>query len=264
MAEARQEPLTQRISNGVNSLEKIITFALDIFFPVFCVGCGHEGQYICTRCKEFVGEASLICPVCEESTFTGETHETCKGRHTLDGLVGVWEYEGVLKQLLLAIKYGGIAHAVQETMERAFFAMAQDTARFSPFLSFLFEKDTVLAFVPMWKPKERRRGYNQAALAARSLGTMCNKIPEALLKKIRDTKSQTALKKKERLQNVKNSFEVAEQTLNKTRNIRGKIPERVVLVDDIWTSGATMRECAKVLKKAGAGKVWAFTLARTV
>ena len=149
------------LQSETNSLEKITKFALDLFFPVFCVGCGHEGQYICTRCKEFIGEASLMCPVCETSTFTGETHEACKARYTLDGLIGVWEYEGVLKELLLRIKYGGVAKAIQETMELAFLTTTKDFARFSSFLSFLLSQDTALTFVPMWKRKERKRGYNQ-------------------------------------------------------------------------------------------------------
>lgn len=247
----------------LGSVEKITKFVLDLFFPVFCVGCGKEGRYICATCLGFVGEASLMCPVCETSTYTGETHTACKGKYTLDGLIGVWEYEGVIKQLLLRVKYGGAAHAAQETMELAFLAMAKDTARFSPFLSFLFSKDTVLTFVPVWKRKERKRGYNQAELIAIALSSASSsyaKTPQKLLKKIKDTKSQTVLKEKERLWNVKDSFLYKGETLVR----EGLSLAKVVLVDDIWTSGATMRECCKVLKKSGAKEVWGFTLARTV
>ena len=179
----------------IGSVEKIKKFALDLFFPVFCVGCGCEGRYLCRRCSEFLGEAALICPVCEQSTFTGQTHATCKGTYALEGLIGVWEYEGVIKQLLLRIKYGGFAHAAQETVERAFLAMAQDSARFSPFLSFLLKKDTALAWVPMWKPKERRRGYNQSELLAKEIAVISGNSAANLLEKTRDTKSQTELDK---------------------------------------------------------------------
>ena len=238
----------------IGSVEKIKKFALNLFFPVFCVGCQGEGKYLCTRCSEFLGEAALICSVCEESTFTGETHEACKGRYTLDGLIGVWEYEGVIKKMLLQIKYRGIAHAAQETMALAFFAMAKDTARFSPFLSFLLTIDTVLAFVPMWKRKERKRGYNQATLITKEIAVISGNSVASLLEKTKDTKSQTDLERKERLQNLKDSFRYLAEIC---------VPQKAVLVDDIWTTGATMKECCKVLKKAGVEKVWGFTLART-
>jgi len=240
----------------VGSLEKITKFVLDLFFPVFCVGCQREGRYLCERCIGFVSEASLICPVCETSTYTGETHEACKGRYTLDGLIGVWEYEGVTKQLLLRIKYGGVAKAVQETMERAFLTTTKDFARFSPFLSFLLGPGTALTFVPMWKRKERKRGYNQALLIAKEIAVISGNSVATLLEKTKDTKPQTELGKEERLQNVRGTFR-----FNKIPNVL--IPKNIVLVDDVWTTGATMRECCKVLKKAGVQRVWGFTLART-
>ncbi|TSC55897.1 MAG: comF family protein [Parcubacteria group bacterium Greene0416_39] len=255
---------------------------MDLFFPVFCVGCQREGKYLCKRCSEFLGEASLICPVCEESSFTGERHVSCSTLYGLDGLVAVWEYEGVIKQLLLRIKYGGIGHATQETMELAFLAIAQDTARFSQFLSFLLEKETVLTFVPMWKRKERKRGYNQALLIAQALGTIissstdsstgsstsfsCAKTPQQFLQKTKDTKSQTELARIERLSNVKDSFAIVQESSNSEFPLRftPTLSSSVVLVDDVWTTGATMKECCKVLKKAGVEKVWGFVLARTV
>ena len=144
---------------------------------------------------------------------------------------------------------------MQETIELAFLAMAKDTARFSPFLSFLLQKDTALTFVPMWKAKERKRGHNQAELIAREIAVISGNPLASLLEKTKDTKSQTELKKEERLQNVKDSFRYLAEIC---------VPQKAVLVDDIWTTGATMRECCKVLKKAGAKEVWGFTLARTV
>ncbi|MBI3335037.1 MAG: ComF family protein [Candidatus Portnoybacteria bacterium] len=245
---------------------KITKFVLDLFFPVFCLACQKEGRYLCERCTGFVGEASFICPVCETSTFTGETHEACKGRYTLDGLIGVWEYEGVIKQLLLRIKYGGVAHAAQETIELAFRTATKDTARFSPFLSFLLAQDTALTFVPMWKRKERKRGYNQAALMAKEIAVISAHSVASLLQKTKDTKAQTELGKEERLQNVRGTFRFNAQYSNpNTEKIPNFLmPKNVVLVDDVWTTGATMKECCKVLKKAGVEQVWGFTLARTV
>lgn len=225
---------------------------IDVVFPVRCVGCGEEGRYICRRCEGFISEAALVCPVCQQSSLTGERHENCRSRFGPEGLASIWEYEGVMKNLLHYIKYNGMTHAVAETIQNAYITMAEDTVRFGAFLSYLFARDTYITYVPMFKRREKFRGFNQTAVFAREVGKIAKKKVLPLLQKIKDTHSQIELDKEQRLQNVKDSFAVSVQP-----------PERVVLVDDIWTTGATMKECAKELKKAGVKEVWGFTLART-
>ena len=166
----------------------------------------------------------------------------------------MWEYEGIMKHLLGQVKYVGITHVVEELAGRAFATMTKDRERFAPFLSFLFASDTVLTFVPIFRRKEKWRGFNQAELIAKEIGRITGKHVLPLLRKTRNTESQTDLDKEQRLQNVKDAF---------VFTIKNEIPQRVVLVDDIWTTGATMRECCKELKKGGVEKVWGFTLART-
>jgi competence protein ComFC len=161
-------------------------------------------------------------------------------------------------------------------MELAFRTTTKDTARFSQFLSFLLTPGTALTFVPMWKRKERKRGYNQAALIAKEISVISGNSLKSLLEKTKDTKPQTDLDKKERLENVKDSFRYLTDDRGFIADGRGysisgnqqisaeiRAPQNVVLVDDVWTTGATMKECCKVLKKAGVEKVWGFTLART-
>ena len=180
-------------------------------------------------------------------------------KYGLNGLASMWEYEGIMKHLLGQVKYIGITHIVEELVTRAFATMAKDQQRLASFLSFLFEENTVVTYVPIFKRKEKWRGFNQAQLIAREVGKVAGKEILSLLRKTRNTESQTSLDKEQRLQNMKDAFIV---------NVKGqmsnfKIPERVVLVDDIWTTGATMKECCKELKKGGVEKVWGFTLART-
>lgn len=241
--------ISNRIGNGV----------LDVLFPVVCFGCGREGRYVCEECEKFVGEAAFICPVCQQSSFTGEYHEQCRTRYGLDGLVSIWEYEGLVKELISQMKYKGVTHAVGEIVTRAFGVMTQNLQRATPFLSFLLSGDTYITYVPMAKSKEKKRGFNQAACLARDIGNITKKEMLPLLQKIKDTPSQTELDKEQRLKNVQDSFRFKSEI-----NSKFQIPKNVVLVDDIWTTGATLKECCKVLKKAGVGKVWGFTLARTV
>ncbi len=242
-------------------LEKIKNGILDVMFPARCVGCGKEGYYICRRCEGFISEAALICPLCQQSSLTGERHENCTSLYGLVGLASIWEYEGVVKSLLHTIKYNGMTHAITETIHGAYMSMAEDAMRFKPFLSYLLSGDTCITYVPMFKRKEKFRGFNQAFLFAQEMGGVVGKSAVSLLEKIVNTKSQVDLTKEERLHSIKDVFQIKSESLALPEG--GQIPKRVVLVDDVWTTGATMKECCKVLRKAGVQKIWGFTIART-
>ena len=236
--------------------EKIKEKVLDVLFPRWCVECKKEGAYLCEQCHVFVSESAFICPVCEKQSFLGETHAQCVSRYGLDGFVSFWEYEGVIRELIHAIKYQGTHDAVRELAEKGKELMESDLHRFRSFLEFVAREDTAISFVPMHRSKERRRGFNQAQFIAQELGTVFSKTAHSFLEKIKDTLSQTDLTREQRLQNIRGSFAYSTW-------LRNQITQ-VVLVDDVWTTGATMRECCRILKKAGVEKVWGFTLARTV
>lgn len=238
--------------NGV--LGRVGRGVVNAVFPVRCVGCGGEGQYICRRCEGFISDAALICPLCQQSSLTGGRHENCRPLYGLGGLASIWEYEGVVKSLLHHIKYNGMTHAVAETIQNAYVSMIKDMVRFQTFLSYLFSKDTAITYVPMFRKKEKVRGFNQAAVFAREIGKVVGRNVVSLLEKIVDTKPQIDLTKEERLRNMKDAFRIKSEI---------QIPGQIVLVDDVWTTGATMKECCKVLKKAGVKEVWGFTVART-
>ena len=221
---------------------------IDILFPRICVGCRKEGEYICDDCKLFISESRLICPVCQKASFDGEKHLHCLGKYELDSLISIWDYEGIVKKLLLKIKYKGVFHAIEELIKKAFEIR-------EPFIP----EGTKITFVPMFKKKEKQRGFNQAKLIAQKVGEITQKGSLPLLEKIKDTPSQTELDIKERLENVKGTFGLLKEVFN------SELPENILLVDDIWTTGSTMKECCKVLKKSGKVKrIWGFTLARTI
>ena len=194
---------------------------LDILFPRVCINCGKEGKYICDKCKVFISEA-------EPLIYT----EEC-----LDGLISVWDYEGLIKELIHMIKYQGVTDIIKELMSLI------DIKVYYQYIT----------YVPMYLKREKRRGFNQSEIIAKELAKKSKARLLSLLEKVFDTKSQTELTKERRSQNLKDSFAV-------NKNI--KEIEQVLLVDDFFTTGATMRECCKVLKKAGIEKVWGFTLAR--
>jgi len=108
----------------------------------------------------------------------------------------------------------------------------------------------------MYQKKEKRRGFNQAKLIARTISGAAEKEIISLLIRIKDTQSQANLNKEERFENVKHVFGVFSDL--------SFIPRNLILVDDVWTTGATMKQCCKVLKKTGVQNIWGFTLFRTV
>lgn len=230
---------------------------LDILFPRICVNCSKEGKYVCDKCSLFVSEAMPVCPVCYNSSFSGETHQDCIKKYSLDGLVSMWDYEALVRRLIHNVKYGGLIHIIDECVESSFKLIARDINRFYSFLSFLSSDNTYITYVPMYIKRKKRRGFNQAEIIAKELAKKANPRPVLgqLLEKVVDTKDQAGLNKEERLENVKGSFKSCVKP--------GLTQREILLVDDVFTTGATMRECCKVLKQSGVKKVWGFTLART-
>lgn len=158
----------------------------------------------------------------------------------------MWEFQGIMKNLIEAVKEKGAYHALQEVAVRSFETMAQDQQRFSSFLSFLFSETTVLSYVPMERKKERRRGFNQSELVAKAIGMIAGKKTASLLERRPETSLDPESGKRISCSSASSEF------------------ENVVLVDDVWTSGNTMKECCKALKQSGVRKVWGFEIARAV
>ena len=210
-----------------DQLNKLKETIIDIIFPRNCLGCGKEGKYICEKCDLFLSETP--------SLFS---------QGSLEELVSIWEYEGLIKEIILKIKYYGAFEAINELVEKAFKIR-------KPYIP----ENTVITFVPMFKKKEKRRGFNQAEIIAKKVGEMTGSNVLSLLEKTKDTPSQTKLDKEERLKNIRGLFKRKEGIICNSN---------VLLVDDVWTSGATMKECARVLKKSGVKRIFGFTLARTV
>ncbi len=118
---------------------------------------------------------------------------------------------------------------------------------------------SLVTCVPLHKSRLKKRGFNQSSLIAERVAEYL-RIPfdENVLKRIRNTKIQSGLVRKERVKNTKGAFEVRILESEVKSQMKGK---KVLLIDDVWTTGSTMRECIKVMKRNGAKKVWGLVLA---
>ncbi len=228
-------------------------FLLDLFFPRFCFSCKKEGYYICSNCSLFLSESSFICPVCEKSSYLGKRHNSCSGKDHPEGVISVWDYEGIAKNAIDLAKDNLVICPLEEMIDNFLIRLEENKERLSLFFSFLMHEDTVITFVPACSKREVKRGFDQAREVAKILSKKTGKKTKKLLYRERQVKSQTGLNRKEREENVRDAFKLI---------TKKSLPSKIVIVDDIWTSGSTIRECVKTLKKSGVEEVWGFTLVK--
>ncbi len=205
---------------------------LDLLFPKKCVNCGKLGSYVCEKCEVGLWEKEQVA--------------NSKLPIALDGLVSLWAYEGIAKKIIKQAKYKFYYDCLSELIVKSSWFIERPD-----YVSF----DTMVVPVPLWPGRERERGFNQAKIISRSLGKILKLETKEVLIRVRDTGRQVGRSRVERLEAMKGAFEINPkfETLN---------PKQVLLVDDVWTTGATMGECAKVLKNSGVKKVWGLVLAR--
>ena len=212
------------------SLQRIMEFFNKILLAIFpqkCFGCKKENEILCINCLEKISRP--------DTPFLNGIHISANYQ------------DFVLKKALWALKYQGVKQLAKPL---AWLIKERVWKK-------LETKDWIIIPIPLSKKRLRHRGYNQAELIARH---MFNSQSDAvwgysILSKIKETGSQVEIKEKEkRLANIIGSFHVEKPEL-----VKGK---KIILIDDVFTTGATINEAKKVLKQAGAKKVIGVVLAR--
>lgn len=222
--------------------------ALDWMYPPTCVGCGEPGYRLCFNCQQEINNIKgKLCQRCGVPLTT--SHDLCADcrseRPPFEAMRNLAQYEGVVRECIHSLKYDH-NQALGEFFAEDLAALVVQEG---------WDPDLVVP-VPLSPARQKERGYNQSALLARPIGLILGKpFTPFGLKRIRNTRSQVELTAPERKVNVQGAFE-AESGI-----IGGK---RILLVDDVTTTGSTLRECAKALKKGDASEVYCLTLARPI
>ncbi len=224
----------------------------DRIFPVFCVGCDTEGTWLCNNCKKTADmSGQFFCPMCHTQTLEGEPCEECACISAISGHVAISRYteQSSVGKLLRALKYQyaeDVMTHVSNMIDQ--FVLARGA---------LFGHIDIIIPVPLHKKRFAERGFNQAVLIARALSDATGvEVDETLVQRYRDTPHQATLTRAERLENVLDAFCVC---VTDESVVLGK---QILLVDDVFTTGATMQACAVELKAAGAVSVKGFCVAR--
>lgn len=227
---------------------------LDLVFPKRCVNCKKAGDYVCQNCFIYISfDAKSLCLVCNRPSFNGLTHPICRRKYTIDGCFSAISYNRIAKKLIFNFKYKPYLTDLKTFLSELF---VESIIQNENFIREIEKGECVFIPIPLFSSKLRKRGYNQSEILAKALSKKFGFTVQNVLKRTRDTKTQYKLKKEDREENIRNAFSLKARV---GLYARGK---NVFLVDDIVTTGSTLKEAAKILKKAGASKVFGLTLAR--
>lgn len=209
---------------------------LDLLFPSFCVGCQKEGSFLCEECENKI----VIRRIPTSPPLNAKS---------LNIIYAATEYQDkLIAELITQLKYQSVREISHILSDFLLIHLA--------FAGFKKENNQIIVPVPLHRKRLRERGFNQSELIANNISKKLDiPVSPRALKRIKNTEHQTKIEEREnRLENVKDVF-----ICKKPEIIKGKV---VILIDDVTTTGATLNECAKILKLSDAKKVLAFTVAK--
>lgn len=211
----------------------MINYILELLYPTKCGICGRI-------CKEG------ICKKCEIKLKKYEINLIIKNNSYYRESMHLYRYEGIIRKAIIDYKFNNKPY-----LYKMFSKMILNNKKICGFL----KKYDIIIPVPIHKKRKITRGYNQTELIAKEIAKNTNLVFEKnALKKQKNIITQSNLNKLKRQKNVKNAFVI--------KNVENITNKKVVIFDDIYTTGSTVLECAKVLKKAGAKTVSVMTIAK--
>lgn len=221
---------------------------LDFFFPPRCVGCGRVGHFVCKACLSRLPRIlPPICPYCGTPQMSDIACPQCATQTLcIDFVRSPFRFEGAVRQAILELKYSGV-----RALAGVLASLVSDY-----FVVNLLPADMIIP-VPLHSKRLRQRGYNQSKLLAKELSALSG-VPMDSASLARITSAMPQVRAQTTAQRKTN---VADAFICQDGTVRSR---RVILVDDVCTSGATLEACARALKQGGAASVRGFAVARQV
>src|SRR3990167_4323526 len=181
---------------------------LDLIFPKYCVNCKKFGDYLCSDCFSRLSfDTKNICLVCTKPTYDGLTHPRCHEKYKIDGSFTGVVFNPVSKKLIYQFKYKPYLSSLSPFLTDLLYESLIQDEEFNRVLG----SQLVFVPIPLSSKRLKKRGYNQAEILAKGLSKkfgfeVCN-----YLDRVKETRSQVGLSKKERKENVKGAFKLAKK-----------------------------------------------------
>ena len=220
-------------------LKKALIFMEEIIFPQCCLICGKVSKNIwCKECKN---------KIYKEAIFKEEISTRKQDTYFFNKHIYVFEYKNVIRNLILDYKFNDKSY-----LYKIFSEIITKNEKICGIL----KKYDIIIPVPIHKKRRKQRGYNQSELIAKEIAYNIKNLryENSVLEKVKNVKPQSLLRKKQREQNVKNVYKIV-----KKEKIKDK---KIILFDDIYTTGSTANECCKILKQNGAKEILVLTIAK--
>ncbi len=224
----------------------------EFFLPTFCSGCGYyPGVTICNSCYgRLVVYKKQTCFWCKQETPLGVIHQSCRlnNEPILRGIFSIFWYAGMAGRILRRAKYR--FHnpiAINELCGCVPLSHRLDLLTLQHHL-----KAQAITYIPLSKTSRLRRGFNQSEQIAHQVGSILHLPVRALLSKITETPNQAGKERKARMNQRNNIFHASSQGI-----------ESIYLIDDVITTGTTLRAATQALHAAGIRSVYGITLCRS-
>lgn len=222
----------------------MLDFVLNFLFPPVCGICGKlDKNWICTKCKKRIEKYERF-EVVKTPKRIGEFFRFLEDDIYFDELLYCFEYKNLIRKLILKYKFYDYGY-----LSNLFANVILNNKKINE----IIKSYDIMISVPMSKNKKRIRGYNQTELIVKHFEEYIQ-INSTCLIKVKNTKTQSTLVATERVENIKNAFKIIDNNIVENKN--------VILFDDIITTGVTVNEISKILKKAGAKKVLVLIIAK--
>ena len=217
---------------------------LNLIYPPMCGICGKlNNNFLCFMCQKIL-ENEAVFGIDKYKKM--EIEKNLEERKYFDEHLYIFEYEGIIRRIILKYKFQDKAYLYKTFVN---FLLKNEN-----FFEFIKKYDTIIP-VPISRKRRALRGYNQSELIVKEIANFTNLKNESnCLFKIRDVIEQSKLNKEERQKNIQGVYEL--------KNKENLYKKKILLVDDIYTTGSTVNECSKILRRAKPKRIGIFTIAK--
>lgn len=221
---------------------------LNIIFPPLCINCRQPGSYLCKNCHAQIDNHPIQkCSECNKQSISGKTHPRCQKPLGIDGIWAIFKNQTPIKQLIYQQKYR-FSTTINQTLIQLIYT------RLPNFIN----SNSVIIPMPISKSRHRWRGFNQTTQLAKSISKRYNSHYQDNII-FRSNFSQPQAKIEKRIQRLKNPTLKFKINPNEKHQIKNR---QVIIVDDIATTGTTLKKAAQILKRNKARSVWGLVIAR--